>query len=476
MSRARILIVDDEPEKLGTLRSTLELNGCEVQAAGNGRIAVELLADGPPPDLVLMDYIMPEMNGLQAIERLRGMHPGLRIVMLSSLGDTRTAVAAARLGAMDYLTKPLNQEDVRTILGFIELAHQAPEDGPPAPGTIPIGDNRFCVIAGTAMQRIYNQVAQVAPMDVPVLILGESGTGKEVIARLLQRHSARADKPFVKLNCAALPADLLESELFGYEAGAFTGANKNKQGMFSAAEQGTIFLDEIGEMPPLLQAKMLHVLQDGSYTKLGSTRALKADVRVISATNIKIQEAIQEQKFREDLYYRLNTFTIRIPPLRERKEEIPVLLRHLMARFAQEYGRAPLPFSSSMLERCLIHPWPGNLRELENFVKRYLILGDEDLALEDLSQSIGSVPVAPSAPARELPATPELSAAPANASDLKSMVRTLKGEAEAVAILQALQEARGVRKDAAQLLNISYKSLLQKIRRYGLEDRIGSRR
>lgn len=475
MSRARVLIVDDEPDKLGTLRSTLELNGCEVRAAGNGRIAVEMLQAGPPPDLVLMDYIMPEMNGLQTIERLRGMHPGLRIVMLSSLGDTRTAVAAARLGAMDYLTKPLNQDDIRTILGFIELSHQVPEDGPQAPGTIPIGDNRFCVIAGAAMQRIYHQVIQVAPMDVPVLILGESGTGKEVIARLLQLHSARADKPFVKLNCAALPADLLESELFGYEAGAFTGANKNKQGMFSVAEQGTIFLDEIGEMPPALQAKMLHVLQDGSYTKLGSTRALKADVRVISATNINIQEAIQEQSFREDLYYRLNTFTIRIPPLRERKEEIPVLLRHLMARFAQEYGRAPLPFGPRMLDHCLAHPWPGNLRELENFVKRYLILGDEDLALEDLGQSIGGAPNP--APASPAPGTaPEPLPAPGNASDLKSMVRTLKGEAEAVAILQALQEARGVRKDAAQLLNISYKSLLQKIRRYGLEDRIASRR
>lgn len=471
MSRARVLIVDDEPEKLGTLQSTLALNGCTVQTAGNGRIAVEMLQDTPPPDLVLMDYIMPEMNGLEALERLRGMHPGLRIVMLSSLGDTRTAVAAARLGAMDYLTKPLNQEDVRTILGFIELTQQAPAEGPQAPGTIPIGDNRFCVIAGAAMQRIYHQMIQVAPMDVPVLILGESGTGKEVIARLLQRHSSRADKSFVKLNCAALPSDLLESELFGYEAGAFTGANKNKQGMFSAADQGTIFLDEIGEMPPLLQAKMLHVLQDGSYTKLGSTRALKADVRVISATNINIQEAIQEQTFREDLYYRLNTFTIRIPPLRERKEEIPVLLRHLMARFAQEYGRAPLPFSSRMLQLCLAHPWPGNLRELENFIKRYLILGDEDLALEDLSQSVGSVPAAPPEP-KSVPDPP----ASVPASDLKSMVRTLKGEAEAVAILQALQEARGVRKNAAQLLNISYKSLLQKIRRYGLEDRIGSRR
>ncbi len=471
MSRSRVLIVDDEPEKLGTLQSTLALNGCDVQTAENGLIAVNMLQDGPPPDLVLMDYIMPEMNGLEALERLRGMHPGLRIVMLSSLGDTRTAVAAARLGAMDYLTKPLNQEDVRTILGFIELTQQAPAEGPRAPGTIPIGDNRFCVIAGAAMQRIYHQVVQVAPMDVPVLVLGESGTGKEVIARLLQRHSSRADKPFVKLNCAALPSDLLESELFGYEAGAFTGANKNKQGMFSAADQGTIFLDEIGEMPPSLQAKMLHVLQDGSYTKLGSTRAVKADVRVLSATNINIQEAIQEQSFREDLYYRLNTFTIRIPPLRERKEEIPVLLRHQMARFAQEYGRAPLPFSPHMMQLCLAHLWPGNLRELENFVKRYLILGDEDLALEDLSQSVGSVPAAPPEPK----SVPEPSAS-VPASDLKSMVRTLKGEAEAVAILQALQEARGVRKDAAQLLNISYKSLLQKIRRYKLEDRIGSRR
>src|SRR6516165_7602175 len=219
---------------------------------------------------------------------------------------------------------------------------------------------------------------------VPVLIVGESGAGKEVVAHLIHKLSPRADRTFLKVNCAALPADLLESELFGYEPGAFTGATRSKPGKFEQGDKGTFLLDEIGEMPPILQAKLLHVLQDQQFSRLGSRSMVTVDVRILAATNVDIQQAIAAKKIREDLYYRLNAFTVHVPPLRERREEIPLLIRHFMGLFATRYARAPLPVSPTLVTACLHYFWPGNLRELENFVKRYLILGDEQLALSDL--------------------------------------------------------------------------------------------
>ncbi len=293
-------------------------------------------------------------------------------------------------------------------------------------------------------------------------MLGESGTGKEVLARLIHKLSPRAHRTFLKVNCAAVPADLLESELFGYEPGAFTGATHAKPGKFELCNKGTILLDEIGEMPPLLQAKLLHVLQDQQFSRLGSRSVIKVDVRILAATNINIPEALATKRLREDLYYRLNAFTLTLPPLRDRREEIPVLLKHSMTRMAERYARSPLPLSPNLLQACHNHSWPGNLRELNNFLKRYLILGDESLAVSELlprNDGTGG--------------TPGESSRTSDPGGLKSLARSAKDEAEALAITRALEQTNWNRKQAAAILQISYKALLYKIRQYGIAEARG---
>jgi two-component system, NtrC family, response regulator AtoC len=313
------------------------------------------------------------------------------------------------------------------------------------------------------MKKIRSQAALVANVDIPVLLLGESGTGKEVLARLIHKLSPRSHRTFLKVNCAAVPADLLESELFGYEAGAFTGANHAKPGKFELCNKGTILLDEIGEMPPLLQAKLLHVLQDQTFSRLGSRTMIKVDVRILAATNIDIPEALATKRLREDLYYRLNAFTMSLPPLRERKEEIPILLKHFMSRMSESYARAPLPLSPPLMEACLRHSWPGNLRELSNFIKRYLVLGDETLAASELQpRPDGGGGMHAEGGGRNAVAGGDA------AGGLKSLSRNAKDGAEAEAIARALQETNWNRKQAAALLQISYKALLYKIRQYGI--------
>ena len=286
------------------------------------------------------------------------------------------------------------------------------------------------------------------------------------MARLIHKLSPRAHRTFLKVNCAAVPGDLLESELFGYEAGAFTGATHAKPGKFELCNKGTILLDEIGEMPPCLQAKLLHVLQDQQFSRLGSRSVIKVDVRILAATNINIPEALASKRLREDLYYRLNAFTLQLPPLRERKEEIPILLKHFMSRMAEQYARPPLPLSPTMLQACQDYSWPGNLRELNNFIKRYLVLGDEKLAIQELqSQERRST-----AAARRRRRT---GCRPKPGGGLKSVARSAKDEAEAEAITQALDQTNWNRKQAAALLQISYKALLYKIRQYGIAEARG---
>ena len=470
---SRVLIVDDEPESLNYLIAGLEASHCEIEVARHGLAALQRVQQNPLPDLILLDMVMPGMGGLETLERLRQAHSGLKIVMVSNVNDTRKAVQAAQMGAADYLTKPIRAVDLTSLLRLSPLANDEPSS-PPAPGVERMGD-RMCVLAGPAMQAAYQQVLQVASLNVPVLLLGESGTGKEVLAHLVHHRSPQAARPFVKVNCAALPADLLESELFGYEAGAFTGAGKAKPGKFELARGGTIFLDEIAEMPASLQAKLLHVLQDGSYTRLGATKPSTTDARIISATNIDLQGALADQSFRSDLYYRLSGFTIELPPLRQRREEIPVLLRHFMTRFAETFVRPSLPFSTELLQACTEYHWPGNLREMENFVKRYLILADEGMVLDEMQRKAAAAPVAPPARPSMLAARPPArvpgqAGDAREARDLKSLVRGLKGEAEAEVIAEVLAQAHGVRKEAARMLNISYKALLYKLRMYGLDN------
>jgi len=457
---ANILLVDDEPGMLRYIRTLLEVDDHKVQTASTGEEALERVQKGLQPDLVLLDLLMPGIDGLQTLEQLRQMKPGMKVVMLSCVNDTRKVVQAMRLGAHDYLTKPFQKAELDAVIGQCigNAANRAY-----AGEVEELCDDVFFVAASPAMKKIRAQSALVANVDIPVLLLGESGTGKEVLARLIHKLSPRAHRTFLKVNCAAVPADLLESELFGYEAGAFTGATHAKPGKFELCNKGTILLDEIGEMPPGLQAKLLHVLQDQQFSRLGSRSVVKVDVRILAATNINIPEALATKRLREDLYYRLNAFMLSLPPLRERKEEIPILLKHFMSRMSGLYARPPLPLSPLLLEACLNHPWPGNLRELSNFVKRYLVLGDESLAVAELQPKPDG-----GGGLRSEAAERAAVAGARSPGGLKSLARSAKDEAEAEAIARALDETNWNRKQAAVLLKISYKALLYKIRQYGI--------
>src|SRR5215467_1652134 len=455
--RAKILLVDDEPGMLRYIKTLLEVDDHDVETASTGEEALATVEKGLKPDLVLLDLLMPGIDGLETLDALRKMQPGVKVIMLSCVNDTKKVVQAMRLGASDYITKPFQKAELDHVidqcLGTNQQNYGAGE-------VEDLGDETFFVAASPNMRKLRSQAALVANVDIPVLMLGESGTGKEVMARLIHKLSPRAHRTFLKVNCAAVPADLLESELFGYDPGAFTGATHAKPGKFEVCNKGTILLDEIGEMPPLLQAKLLHVLQDQQFSRLGSRSVVKVDVRILAATNINIPEALATKRLREDLYYRLNAFTLQIPPLRERKEEIPILLKHFMTQLSEQYARPPLPFTPELLRACMNYHWPGNLRELGNFVKRYLVLGDEKLAINELQ------PRTDGSGAQFDPVVPRNGSEPAGG--LKSLARSAKDEAEAEAIAKALDETNWNRKQAAALLQISYKALLYKIRQYGI--------
>ena len=453
---AKILLVDDEPGMLRYIKTLLEVDDYKVETATTGEEALQHLEKGLQPDLVLLDVLLPGIDGLETLEKLRQKRTGLKVVMLSCVNDTRKVVQAMRLGAQDYLTKPFQKAELDRVIDVcLEQGKQVYTDE-----VEELADDVFFIAASPAMRKIRSQAALVANVDIPVLLLGESGTGKEVLARLIHKLSPRAHRTFLKVNCAAVPADLLESELFGYEPGAFTGATHAKPGKFEICNKGTILLDEIGEMPPLLQAKLLHVLQDQQFSRLGSRSVIKVDVRILAATNINIPEALATKRLREDLYYRLNAFTLHLPPLRDRKEEVPILLKHSMTRMAERYARAPLPLTPALLKACHDHSWPGNLRELNNFLKRYLILGDENLAVSEL-QPKGDGPGG---------TRPDSGARNDSGGGLKSLARSAKDEAEAEAITQALDQTNWNRKQAAAILQISYKALLYKIRQYGIAE------
>jgi two-component system response regulator AtoC len=456
--KAKILLVDDEPGMLRYIKTLLEVEEHQVATASTGEEAVEIVEKGMAPDLVLLDLLMPGIDGLETLEKLRKLRPGVKVVILSCVNDTKKVVQAIRLGASDYITKPFQKAELDAVIDQCLGTNQQNYSGE----VEELGDETFFIAASANMRKLRSQAALVANVDIPVLMLGESGTGKEVMARLIHKLSPRAHRTFLKVNCAAVPADLLESELFGYEAGAFTGATHAKPGKFELCNKGTILLDEIGEMPPSLQAKLLHVLQDQQFSRLGSRSVLKVDVRILAATNINIPEALANKRLREDLYYRLNAFTLNIPPLRERKEEIPILLKHFMTRLSEQYARSPLPLTPELLQACQNHPWPGNLRELGNFVKRYLVLGDEKLAIHELQ------PRSDGSGAQFDPAPSSRGNSPEAPGGLKGLARSAKDEAEAEAIAKALDETNRNRKQAAALLQISYKALLYKIRQYGI--------
>lgn len=460
--RPTILIVDDEPSMLNYTRTLLEMEHYGIETATSGEEALRRLESKPAVDLMLLDMAMPRMDGLQTIEACRKLRPQQRIVVCSCVTDTRKVVQAIKLGALDYMTKPFYKTELDAIVkrslsvGQAEAAAPEESEGDAQEEIETIENDLFFLAASPAMKQIRAQISLVAKVDVPVLLLGESGVGKEILARLIHKLSLRYRNPLVKVNCAALPVDLLESELFGYEPGAFTGATRTKPGKFELCNKGTIFLDEIGEMSAVLQAKLLHVLQDGQFSRLGSRYTIAADFRVLAATNVDVQKAIAEKTFREDLYYRLNAFTISIPPLRERREEIPLLIKHFMNQFSQKYAHPAVACSEKLIQACLRYCWPGNLRELGNFVKRYMVLQDEALAISELESK---------SPDQSMDGAHDSTGAGPEFG-LKSLVRSLKDKAELKAIEQTLITTNWNRRMAAVKLNISYKALLYKIKQY----------
>ncbi len=461
-ARGTVLVVDDEPSIRRYLQTLLEVEGYSAVPAASGREALEIVQGEQRPDLVILDVLMPEMDGLETLRRLMQVDSSLRVVMLSCTGEVATVVEAIKLGAQDYLTKPFEKSELDAALLKCQKRSELEREKERLEEYCEQITEDLSFIASSAqMIRIREQVLQIAPVDVPVFLYGESGVGKEVIARMIHLRSPRATLPFIKVNCAALPSELLESELFGYEPGAFTGATRSKPGKFELANHGTIFLDEIAEMSTHLQAKLLHVLQDQQYSRLGGRALVNVDVRVIAATNADVHEAMRSGRFREDLYYRLNVFTVHVPPLRERTKEIPILLNHFVTKYSQKLQKGAPPIPDQLVSAAINYNWPGNLRELENFAKRYVILEDCEAMLRELSLLRAREEAADVAPSGTNSVT--------QPQGLKSLVRGLKDQAEMQAIAQALDQTNWNRKEAAKLLNISYKALLYKIRQFNLD-------
>lgn len=457
--RAQVLILEPDLAVLDYLRLTLS-GRYTLSLFSDEQLLLDRLDKAESSDLLLL-ALHANRDPLPLLTHIRCTRPNLPVVVLSCSADLRDLEMVIRLGVRAIVMKPFVGSEVEQAIDENLISAEKKIPAADALKEIPLNETHSFVRSSKRMRDLEAQAALVARADIPLLILGESGTGKEILALYTHKMSARSQNIFLKVNCAAVPADLLESELFGYEQGAFTGAVKTKPGKFEVCTGGTIFLDEIGEMPAILQAKLLQVLQDGTFSRLGSRSPMKVDVRVIAATNINMKEAMAQKTFREDLYYRLNGFTLSIPALRDRREEIPVLAEYFMRKGARRYDRQPLPFSANLLNALAEHSWPGNLRELENVINRYLVLGEEKSIVEEL---------APSAAYQGGAATLAQEATP-NSSGLKAMVRNLKGDAESTAIAQVLEGVGWNRKAAANDLQISYKALLYKIKQYDLSPR-----
>lgn len=429
-----ILIVDDEPNHRLMLRLHLEQAGHRATEAVNGQQALERIAR-EAFDLILLDLQMDVMDGLTLLGELRRQGRELPVIVITAHGSVKTAVQAMKLGALDFLAKPV---EVAELLRLVDQ----PQRGA-APPEIP-RDYRFPGVSGSVMGKVLDLLAMVAPTDASVLILGESGTGKELVARSLHDNSPRAQGAFLAVNCAALSEHLVESELFGHEKGAFTSAAVAKPGKFELAEGGTLFLDEIGELPLALQPKLLRALQEKTFERVGGTRTLKADVRIVAATNRDLQEQVRAGAFREDLFFRLNVFPVRLPPLRERRDEIPLLLRYFIDKYAPRFNKLIKGWSDGFLKKLEIYSFPGNIRELENLVERSIILARGDVLDEQL--------------------LPDLS----RASSVRDDASVDLKEREKQAIRQALAQTGGNKSKAADLLGISRRALHYKIKDYGL--------
>jgi len=422
-----------------------------VECLESGDQAIERLASGQPPSMILLDVMLPGKDGIEVLSNLKTIYPSLPIIILSGIGQIKTVVEAMKMGASDYLTKPFEEEALELAIENVLEKQRLKEEVKTLKQQLAYVEQGNILTSNPQMLRIIDIARHVASADVPVLILGESGVGKEVVASFIHEQSNRSDGPFVKVNCAALPHELLESELFGYERGAFTGAIRDKMGKFEQADKGTLLLDEIGEMSPHLQAKLLHVLQDAEFSRLGGKKPVRVNVRVLAATNKKLKEAVLKGEFRNDLYFRLNVIKFEVPPLRDRREDIPLLCTHFVEKYRERYQSPVQQFPKDLIEAFLRYDWPGNVRQLENVVKRYLILPDADIA-------------------SELKGNNQEQVVPVHTGNvsLKEVAGHAAEMAEKEVVLRVLEETGWNRKESARRLKISYKALRNKLKKWQL--------
>jgi DNA-binding NtrC family response regulator len=448
-SRPVVLVVDDEPGVRASVKMVLD-GVCDVVEASDGPAALEAVRSGDV-DVCLLDVRLPGMEGIEVLERLKRLDSGLEVVLVTAVRTVRTAVEAMKLGACDYLTKPFAVDDLRGVVNRA-LERRALQREVRYLRDELARHEGFDQLIGRspAMRRVYEIVRQIADTTATVLITGESGTGKELIARAIHRQGGRRDRPFVAVNCAALPAELLESELFGHERGSFTGAHARKLGKFEVAHTGTLLLDEVGSLRLDLQPKLLRALQEREIERVGGTRAIGVDVRIIAATNADLRQAVAASRFREDLFYRLHVVPIAVPPLRQRREDVAPLARHFLAKYARQFGKTVTDLSSGALAALERYHWPGNVRELENIVARSVALTSEPVVQLD-----------------QIPLDVALAPAEATAEDQLNL-REARHEVERLLILRALDRARGNQTVAARLLGMHRNTLLVKLAQLGL--------
>ncbi len=451
----KILVVDDEPNMLLVLETTLKKEGYEVATAPDGLEALQVLRDDDVA-VIVTDLKMPKLGGLGLLARVVKDYPSIPVIMITAHGTVETAVKALKKGAFDYITKPFEQQDLKNIIRKAFKTHSLSEDDL-IPGTDEI-EHYDIIGTGKKMMKIYDVIKKVAPMTTTILITGETGTGKELIANAIHRNSPRKNDPFIKINCAAIAENLLESELFGYEKGAFTGAINRKPGRFELAHKGTIFLDEVGELPKDMQVKLLRVIQDQEFERVGGLRTIKVDVRLITATNRDLYQDVKVKRFREDLYYRLNVLPVHIPSLRERKEDIPVLTDYFVDKFNKKLNRNIQVIDSTVREMLLNYHWPGNIRELENLVERLVLLAQDDIIRTG-----------------DLPPEIKLSESVIQTADsmktgesFKDIIKSKTGEIERQMIARVLEECDGNVSRAALQLGLSRKGLQLKMIKYDL--------
>lgn len=451
-SKGRILVVDDEKSMREILEIFLENEGYSVSIAINGESAVEALKNDIF-DLIISDMKMPRMGGLELLRNVKESFPDTIFVVMTAFGTTESAVEAMKLGAYDYIQKPFQMDDIRLVVKNALEKQKLQKDVSILKDQLQIPSIENIIGESRAMQDLFTVISKSASSSANVLIIGESGTGKELVAKAIHNISQRKDNHFVAVNCAAIPDGLLESELFGYMKGAFTGASSNKQGLFELANDGTLFLDEIGEMPISLQAKLLRVLEGGTFRRVGGLSDITVDVRLIAATNKNLSDQIENSQFREDLYFRLNVLSLKIPPVRERRDDIPLLVDHFLAKYAGENKK----FSKDAMTMLKNYRWKGNVRELENIIERVLLLSDGDVMdVDSLPEEIRSGP------------SREKVSVPSGGIDME----TIMSDTEKAYLLKALKKTNGVKTEAARLLNLSFRSFRHKLKKYGIDKKI----